>query len=95
MSDKPIEAEIVPIVDSGVVLMPVMNIQAAKQRLAEFQELDVKPNGLSKSAISDLVHVPDEAESVRQRLVRTNAELGEPEEREPQMENYWGAERAI
>ena len=38
MSDKPIEAEIVPIVDSGVVLMPVMNIQAAKQRLAEFQE---------------------------------------------------------
>lgn len=38
MSDKPIEAEIVPIVDSGVVLMPVMNIQAAKQRLEEFQE---------------------------------------------------------
>lgn len=34
------------------------------------------------------------AESVRQRLVRTNAELG-VEEREPQMENYWGAERAI
>lgn len=30
--------EIVPVVDSGVVLMPVMNIQAAKQRLAEFQE---------------------------------------------------------
>ena len=30
--------EIVPVVDSGVVLMPVMNIQAAKKRLAEFQE---------------------------------------------------------
>lgn len=30
--------EIVPVMDSGVVLMPVMNIQAAKQRLAEFQE---------------------------------------------------------
>jgi hypothetical protein len=33
-----INAEIVPVIDSGVVLMPVMNIQAAKQRLAEFQE---------------------------------------------------------
>lgn len=33
-----INAEIVPVQDSGVVLMPVMNIQAAKKRLAEFQE---------------------------------------------------------
>lgn len=41
MSDKPNGAEsteIVPVQDSGVVLMPVMNIQAAKKRLAEFQE---------------------------------------------------------
>jgi hypothetical protein len=30
--------EIVPVQDSGIVLMPVMNIQAAKKRLAEFQE---------------------------------------------------------
>lgn len=29
---------LVPVQDSGVVLMPVMNIAAAKQRLAEFQE---------------------------------------------------------
>jgi hypothetical protein len=35
---KPNGAEIVPVQDSGVVLMPVMNIQAAKARLAEFQE---------------------------------------------------------
>lgn len=41
MSDKPNGAEsteIVPVQDSGVVLMPVMNIQAAKARLKEFQE---------------------------------------------------------
>jgi len=41
MSDgngTPTTVEIVPVMDSGVVLMPVMNIQAAKQRLAEFQE---------------------------------------------------------
>lgn len=41
MSEKPNgqePIEIVPVQDSGVVLMPVMNIQAAKKRLAEFQE---------------------------------------------------------
>lgn len=36
--DNGTPTEIVPVIDSGVVLMPVMNIQAAKQRLAEFQE---------------------------------------------------------
>lgn len=36
---KPSQIEVLPaVIDSGVVLMPVMNIRAAKERLAEFQE---------------------------------------------------------
>src|SRR5258707_1716885 len=35
---EPVKAEIVPVFDAGVALRPVMNVAAAMQQLAEFQD---------------------------------------------------------